>query len=638
MTTNIVEEYVDEIAKIYVEMYPETEYAIAKRLAAEIISESLIDIPCTLHNDTYHEYVDTSVLDVLNWLDQRKPIITGNGTFFKQHEEYLAPSIRVLETWLSKRKKIKKEMFKYPKGSIEYNNKNTGQLNQKVICNADYGEGGSPLSSSYSIYIPPATTGSAKNLTTSLLCILELFITNNDEYILLKDINELFDFIRNVLNDDREKHNEVTFNFDPETVAKRLYNMMRRKTKNDYYLLYNYMCTLDTTSRSKLMFAFNIRLLLTNILYGEANQLGTYFTHHMIALNDCTKESLQLAGFGETAPEAVSDLFEHVANVIVDTCVYPFIPNDVEFRADNAKRRIVGVVDTDSLMLHFAALINEFQVDTGNFKLSCICGSAFGTRLFANYIVPQFVDYYARRCGIKDPYYRAKFSFKNEFTFAVMILFQKKMYLSSMFVQEGNPRDIHEIDAKGVSFKKRDTADFLEPVILQICDECIMSSDDINVHEVIERYKRLHNEIKHKVIHDISCYKKSSLKDKDAYDQTKELPMQMRGAIIWNEISDEQMQPMDRVYVVPLSFDLLSKSNNIRTMKLYNLCKVHCRKEACICLPETYKTIPDWIAEGIDAEYNTDKLLAPFKQILQGLNVYLPDTAGSFKCTNMLYL
>ena len=89
-------------------------------------------------------------------------------------------------------------MFKFVKGTIEYNNYNTAQGNQKVICNAEYGESGTPLSSSYSVYIPPATTGSAKNLTTSLICILELFIANYDKYIQLKDINEMMDFIVNV--------------------------------------------------------------------------------------------------------------------------------------------------------------------------------------------------------------------------------------------------------------------------------------------------------------------------------------------------------------------------------------------------------------------------------------------------------
>jgi hypothetical protein len=67
------------------------------------------------------------------------------------------------------------------------------------------------------------------------------------------------------------------------------------------------------------------------------------------------------------------------------------------------------------------------------------------------------------------------------------------------------------------------------------------------------------------------------------------------------------------------------------------MCKRDSPKEACICITESYKTIPDWIAVGIDTEYNIDKLLAPFKQVLNVFGVYLPENKGSFKCTKMLF-
>ena len=58
-----------------------------------------------------------------------------------------------------------------------------------------------------------------------------------------------------------------------------------------------------------------------------------------------------------------------------------------------------------------------------------------------------------------DEYYRKKFVFKNEFRFSAKALIAKKMYASSMFVQEGSPRDIHDIAISGLSFKKRDAED-----------------------------------------------------------------------------------------------------------------------------------------------------------------------------------
>ena len=634
----VVEQYIDIVLDAYMKMYPEENPIAVREMISNTLEESITDIPCTLHNDTYHEYIDTTLLDVFNWLSERKPIISGAASFFKQHAEYTAPSIKVLETWLSKRKKLKKMMFKFVKGTIEYNNYNTAQGNQKVICNAEYGESGTPLSSSYSVYIPPATTGSAKNLTTSLICILELFIANYDKYIQLKDINEMMDFIVNVLTATDERPNRITARFTPEEVGQRLYSMIRIKNESDLVFLTRFVSCLEDDDRSKLMFAFNPRLIMNHFLYNDMTTIGTYLTHHVVDLENCTKETLQIAGFGITPPEAIADVSNKVSNIIVDTCAYPFIPNDVEMRADNAERELVCVVDTDSLMLHYPKLIREFQTDTGNFKMSCICAAGFGTRLFADFVVPRFVSYFAINCNIEDKYYRDKLVFKNEYSYSMMILFQKKMYLNSIFVQEGEPRNIHEIDAKGVSFKKRDTADFLEPMILKLCDKYMISVDTISIDRILDEYFTIHDEYQRRVRTDVTLYTKQGVKDEESYDQSKTLPIQMRGTQIWNSImSTEQINPLDRVYIVWLSYDLLSKSSNGRTMRRLEMCKRYSPKEACICIPESYKTIPDWIAVGIDTEYNIDKLLAPFKQVLNVFGVYLPENKGSFKCTKMLF-
>ena len=328
-------------------------------------------------------------------------------------------------------------------------------------------------------------------------------------------------------------------------------------------------------------------------------------------------------------------------NELTDNTLNKIACNDVEVRATNMERELVCVVDTDSLMLHFSHLINEFQTDVGNFKMSCICASAFGTRLFANYIVPEFVSHIMINCGIEDKYYRDKFVFKNEFTFAMMILFQKKMYLNSMFVQEGNPRDIHEIDAKGVSFKKRDTAEFLEPYILDVCDKYLVSVDNISIDNLTNAYYTKRQQVIQSVMKSTSDYKKASIKDESAYEKSKTLPMQMRGTKVWNSIEpNEEILPMDRVYVIPLSWERLESTmqDNVMTRKLYETCKVQGGNDPVICLPETYSEIPVWVKNGIDAEYTSDKLLAPYKQILTAFNVYLPETKGSFQYTKMLYI
>ena len=305
-------------------------------------------------------------------------------------------------------------------------------------------------------------------------------------------------------------------------------------------------------------------------------------------------------------------------------------------------RIIVCVTDTDSLMVQFAHYIEDFQAsDAGSFRDQCIVSSAFGMRLF---IIPRMVEDIGGFCNINDKYYRDKFVFKNEFAFLSMALLAKKMYASSMFVQEGNPRNPHEIAVTGLSFKKRDAAEFLEPVMLEIYDKYILTSDTVSIGGVLDEYTTLRNKLLNEIGTDPSYYKVLSIKDISAYDPTKTLPAQMRGMIVWNNIMpDEEMLPMDRVRVIPLSFDLLKQhaGDFHQTAEILRLCLIDNENEKndpYICIPEHYHEIPEWIRVVIDVEYATDKLLMPFKQLLEAFDVYIADVPGGFRPARMVYL
>ena len=60
------------------------------------------------------------------------------------------------------------------------------------------------------------------------------------------------------------------------------------------------------------------------------------------------------------------------------------------------------------------------------------------------------------------------------------------------------------------------------------------------------------------------------------------------------------------------------------------------KNDPVICLPEHYKTIPDWIQPVIDIEYAIDKLLMPFKQLLGLFDVNLVDTRGGMIASRMV--
>ena len=644
---------------MYCKAHPNFDRSMVASKVIEFTNGRMKNIPCELHNNITHDRVQTTMLDTFVWIENRQPIITGNGTFFKQHEEYLAPTVKMLEKLQANRKKKKKEMYQFPKGTVEYNNANVGQLSIKVIMNADYGGSGTTLSPFYSCYIPPATTGSAKNITTSLICCLEFISGNNDNWARLMNINELFDMIFAVLGDTRTDRDLIKDSYSVDDVLAWLLSRVSNIQGKDRRCLKTFLMTLTNDELTKLMLAFNPRLVLNKYVRFQVMQISDYLCKHHIDIDAFStvdfhndeqvsqlKDTIHVCGYGVKAPEEISGLIEEVSKVIVDNCVYPFVPNDAELRAANMDREIVCVTDTDSLMVQFAHYIDDFQImdQTLSFRDKCLVASAFGMRLFIEHIIPRMVEDIANFCNIKDEYYRRKFVFKNEFAFLAMALIAKKMYASAMFVQEGSPRNIHEIAVSGLSFKKRDAAEFLEPIMVDIYDKCVLTCDKVSLSGILDAYTELRQKLVNELATDPSYFKTLSIKSPDAYDPTKVLPAQMRGAIVWNNImSDEEMLPMDRVKVIPLSFKLLREHANEdpRTSEILRLCLIDNEKEKddpYICIPEHYHDIPLWISKVIDTDYAADKLLMPFRQLLDAFNVYVADVPGGFRPSRMAYI
>lgn len=628
---------------MYIKTHPNVNPDKVRQLIEQLTNQSFRNIPCEMHNNITHETLQTSMVDVFEWVEDRGPIISGNGTFFKQHKECLSPTVKMLEKLQSNRKKKKKEMYSYPKGSIEYTNANVAQMSIKVIMNADYGGSGTPMSPFFSQYIPPATTQSAKAITTTLICCLEFISDNNDSWAKLNGINELFDMVFIILNTSNEDRQLINDTYTVNEVTERLISKANNITSNDIKVLKMFLSTLSSSDLTKLMLAFNVRLVLKKYLSTSVENVMSYIKNHPIDLDNITEESIHVSGFGVKPPDEIADDINYINRVVVDNCVYPFMLNDNEVRATNMERIIVCVTDTDSLMVHFASYIDEFQSGTDNFRDSCLFATTLGMRLFVESIIPKMVEDVALYCNIEDKYYRDKFVFKNEYAFLAMALFAKKMYASSMFVQEGKPRNPHDIAVTGLSFKKRDSAEFLEPIMLELYDKYVLTTEHVNVEGILDEFYALRNKLKNVIDTDPSYYKVLSVKDVSAYDQSKVLPAQMRGSIVWNNLMpDEEILPMDRVIVIPLSFKLMQQNTNIgmvnEVLRLSLIDNADMKTDPVICLPEHYKTIPEWIQPIIDTEYAIDKLLMPFKQLLGLFDVYTADTRAGMIPSRMIFI
>lgn len=467
---------------------------------------------------------------------------------------------------------------------------------------------------------------------------------NQDKWAKIQNINGLYDFIHIVLTDTEERPNAIKDKFDIDEICDALLSFVHNYSYEDVKYLKAFLFTLTDEQRTRLRLAFQVKYVLNEYLQTEIDVVMEYLKSHRINWNNISKETLQISGFGTEIPPEIKPQMDRISQVVLDNCCYPFILNDNEVRAAEMQRVIVCITDTDSLMVHFANYLDEFHAHVENFRDSCIVASALGMRLFVENIIPKMVRYLTIGCNIKDEYYRKKFVFKNEFGFLAQALIAKKMYASSMFVQEGSPRDIHDIAVSGLSFKKRDSAEFLEDIMVHLYDKYILTPDRVSVEGIMDEYYALRDKLKGELTYNPKYYQVLSLKDVSAYDPTKRLPAQMLGALVWNEIMpDEQLLPMDRVIVVRLSFEKMQQHapNNQRIATVLRLSLNNNEKmkdTPFICLPEHYHEIPDWVSLIIDEEGMVDKLLTPFKQLLSLFDIMVAETKAGAVSSRMICL
>ena len=85
-----------------------------------------------INNNYTKERKCETLLEVLDYIMECEPLVTSSGVLFKKHKKADNPMARMIMGFLESRARLKKEMFKYPRGSEEYEKYNLFQLLEKL--------------------------------------------------------------------------------------------------------------------------------------------------------------------------------------------------------------------------------------------------------------------------------------------------------------------------------------------------------------------------------------------------------------------------------------------------------------------------------------------------------------------------
>lgn len=620
-----------------------------------IVKERLKDPTIIIDNDILHETQEISLIKLCNWIDKRKPVVSGNATFYCQPNELRSPTSNMLRSLKKGRKAVKKEMFQYKEGSDEYVMLDLDQQNKKVIMNAEYGGSGAPTAAFYNKYSPPATTLMAQSIITVMAAFFESYVGDNQKFY---TINECFDWMNHVCKKDMKIEKWVR-RYTSEQVYFRLIKHFMNINEGDLKVLKLY---LDNRTEDELVYLY------------YANNLNEFIQHHKIIRDLIYEILIKLPRYeaSETdVPEEFKSQFDEVLKynkwISKEMFLNPYsIPKVIEkeidklrsyvnkfvylryltpdsiFKLNNHKRNTVLLVDTDSNMIHadlfVSFVINElFPSETfGRDKL-------YNEMILCNILaalldkpVQDTLDYYSERHNI-DEEARKELTMKNEFMFKRFILMlTKKRYAASVLLREGNIMVPMHTEIKGMDFIKAGVSDDVEKRFKKMLEDHLLFSEDLELHELMKDIKRFEKDIYHDLKQGgIKYLKQQQFKDGGYKNMASawSLPV-FRGTMVWNELYPERkIYSFDKIGILKTIITDINDLNIIKDKypedyeniikSIYNNPFPEIVKAGLkyISIPTNIKQMPDWMLEIIDYEVIVSDVISTFRSVLDALKI-----------------
>lgn len=672
-------EYVKRMTDALMQMHPDWDKDEVERRIASKVKEKITSPSIFMDNNVTHAKEDINVLKLCHWIDKKKPVVSGNATFYVQPDVLRSPTSDMLLTQKRDRKVIKKQMFQYRPDSFEYQQGDLSQGNLKVLMNAEYGGSGAKTAAFYTKYSPAATTLMAQSIITTMAAFFEGYIGDNQKFY---HINECMDWMQTVC---RKK----------EPVAKWVSVPSRKETRTrikKHFIAYDVRDNsvidgfIDGCSDDELVYLF------------YANNNHEFIRRHkkVSDLISTILSTLPILEASETmVPDAFKDRFEDVdqynrwvakeifldpytipdcikkemnqlSEIMKHYCYVEYLTPSSIVKLNNHKRNTVLLVDTDSNMLH-ADLFVKFVLD------ELFEGNTFGrSRMYADMIcvnilaaildpcVKHTLDYYGR-CHNMNEEARAELTMKNEFLFRTFFLMKKKRYGASIVLREGNIMIPFKEEIKGIDFIKASVSKNIAKRFTKIFCDYILFAEQMDPHGMVRALKEFQNEIDRSVRNGETIYLKPfSFKTEEAY--TKRLDEktgqyisfgwsrpEFRGAVVWNELYPEQrIYNLDRVKLIklivnkPEDLDIIRESHKeiyeqILT-KVFHSSNSNIVKNGLkvISIPSTMQTIPEWILPLIDYRTTVSDSMSSFNSVLNALHVVLPSVKTASGKANVI--
>lgn len=342
-----IQKYKEQVMRVLEFSLPNLTKNEISRAVNYSIEKRFVNRQVTINNNYKKKNVNMSLLNTCDYILDQKPILSATGVLFKRHANSINLLYDVIENFVQSRDKYKNTMFKYPKGTEQFQFYNLQQLLAKRDVNALYGSMGQYSCLLYNIYVAESTTTQGRSCISASILFFESFLSNNVKF---ENLNEIITFINNVLS---EKPNRVYRDRDildrDITAAECFTKIMRTCGFNGYI-----------PSESDMDIVWNIIQGLPgediNRLYYK-NNIYDFFDNKNIRNGLIYILSLLDEPFlnPNKVPETIKIEMDEMFNLIKEYVYYGYQYIDRLGRAETMERNICIIIDTDSTIISLDA-------------------------------------------------------------------------------------------------------------------------------------------------------------------------------------------------------------------------------------------------------------------------------------------
>lgn len=590
----------------YSEIVNAVDYSINKRSK---------DTNIKIDNNYKNKEIDMTLLEITEYIFSKEPIITAFGILYSKKTDKVNPIIKRIMGFMKDRDLLKKEMFKYPKGSEEREKYNLLQLLKKIDVNGFYGLFGQPSCLFFNVYIAASITTQARSLISSAGMFFEMFLANNVKF---SSLDEIITFIDNVCKEKNERKYDDNLILDKNITPQECFLQVLSTSGFNYIpddedclIIWRIISNLDQQNINRLYYKNNLYEFMENRSMHNALMYLLKTLEKPFLVPDSKKIpkeiSVELNEFCELLMEyvyyhhQVVDHFDKYNNMVREVCVITdtdssIISLDPWFNYVKEKIKDVDLTIKHKLVSPFEKIecdeFGDFDLKPAFVKVDDNIDYSFydeetiemertsnplvvipqdGVRYsiinIMAYCLDRMVnDYMFRYC--ENSFSQKKedvclIKMKNEFLFRrVLLTSGMKFYAAIQELQEGTTiPESQSLEIKGLPMSKGTLNVKSQNKLKKILYEDILKTETVDQVKVIKQLAKFEKEIYNSLRSgNKEFYKPVNIKSITSYSDPMKI-QGIKGAIVYNELKDDDLTPIN-LYDGKKNIDLLKLNIN----------------------------------------------------------------------------